>query len=135
MSKLYEMPHKDPISGAPLHITELSCEESGVVIRGRFEIPRFARLDGEMSRFLEVFLRCRGVLSCVEKELGVSYPTVRARLDALLQALGLQPLRDARPSAPSESDLEAKRRVLDLLERGEITAEEAKERLKRGVDR
>lgn len=129
MSKLYQMPHRDPVSGAPLYISELSCEESGVVIRGRFEIPRFARIDAEMTRFLEVFLRCRGVLSCVERELGLSYPTVRSRLDALLESLGLQPVRESRATQGKE-DLERKREILDQLERGEITAEEAKALLK-----
>ncbi|MEJ5170393.1 MAG: DUF2089 domain-containing protein [Fimbriimonadales bacterium] len=134
MSKLYQMPHKDPVTGAPLYISELSCEESGVVIRGRFEIPRFARIDPETTRFLEIFLRCRGVLSCVEKELGVSYPTVRARLDALLEALGLQPVRETR-GGPSKEELERKRQILDKLERGEITAEEAKALLKAGEEK
>lgn len=134
MSKLYEMPHKDPISGAPLYISELSCEESGVRIRGKFEIPRFARLDIEMTRFLETFVRCRGVLNCVEKELGISYPTVRARLDALLAALDLPPAKEAKsvPPVASEENLAKKREVLDLLEKGEISAEEAKNRLREG---
>lgn len=110
-------------------VSEVTSEESGVTLRGRFAIPRFARLNEEQSRFLETFLRCRGVLSSVEKELGLSYPTVRNRLDQLLTALDL-------PSAPAHAteapNLEERRRVLDLLERGEITPEEAKEKIRGG---
>ena len=82
--------------------------ESGITIRGRFEVPRFAKLSPDQARFLETFLRCRGMLNSVEKELGISYPTARARLDAVLRVLDLRqrsrrrfpkPRRSARPAA------------------------------------
>src|SRR5688572_25510692 len=92
--KLSKVLHQDPVSGGELYIRELANDESGVTIRGRFEIPRVARLDPEQTRFLETFLRSRGMLNSVERELGMSYPTVRARLDALLDALGLVPFKD-----------------------------------------
>ena len=56
-------------------------------IRGRFEIPKYARLDKEQAKFLETFLRCRGMLNSVERELNLSYPTVRARLGHLVGSL------------------------------------------------
>jgi hypothetical protein len=132
-AKLHEIPHKDPVSGEELIISELLCEESGVVIRGRFAVPRYAKLDAEQSRFLETFLRCRGMLSSVEKELGISYPTVRSRLDSLLDALGLTPIRD--DSAKREKLAEKRQDILDQLERGEITPGEAKEKLRGGAVR
>ena len=49
--KLKKLIVSDPISGEPLHISELACEESGVTIRAKFEIPRYARLDAEQERF------------------------------------------------------------------------------------
>ena len=122
------LPSHDPISGGELYVSELTCDESGVSIRGRFEIPRYARLDAEQSRFLETFLRCRGVITAMERELGISYPTVRARMDALLQALDLTPVKEDTPR--KEKAVETKRAILDQLERGEITADEAKARLK-----
>jgi hypothetical protein len=125
---LNPLPYKDPISGGDLHVSELSCPESGISIRGRFEIPRYARLDAEQARFLETFLRCRGVLNAMERELGISYPTVRARLDGLLQALDLTPVKEDAPR--KEKSAETKRAILDQLERGDITPEEAKARLK-----
>lgn len=127
--KLLPLPPADPITKEPLTITELSNESGTVKISGRFEIPRYAKLDGEMSHFLEVFLRCRGILSSVEKELGISYPTVRARLDQLLTALDLPPIREAgRPGANGKTR-EERERLLSKLEAGEISAEEAKQRL------
>jgi hypothetical protein len=119
------LPRLDPVSGGELYISELANDESGVTIRGRFALPRFAALDPEQERFLEVFLRCRGVINAVERELGISYPTVRGRLDALLQALDLTPVKERkRPT------IEEKRQILEQLEKGEITPEEAKARLK-----
>lgn len=127
---MHRLPAYDPISGHPLYVSEVMSDESGISLRGRFAIPRFARLTEEQSRFLETFLRCRGVLSSVEKELGLSYPTVRNRLDQLLTALEL-------PSAPmpeaNGAAIEDQRRILDQLERGEISVEEAKVKIRGGA--
>lgn len=126
--KLNVLPSVDPISGGELYISELTCDDSGVSIRGSFEIPRYARLDAEQAKFLETFLRCRGVINAMERELGISYPTVKARLDGLLQALDLTPVKEDAPR--KDKSAETKRTILDQLERGEITADEAKARLK-----
>lgn len=125
--KLHPIPARDPVSGEPLYVSELTCDASGVRITGRFEVPAYARLDAEQRVFLETFLRCRGMLNSVERELGISYPTVRARLDGLLEALDLAPVKEETPKKPKTAD--KKRKVLDQLEKGEITAEEAKAKL------
>lgn len=136
-SKLFPIPTKDPVSGGELIVTELANEDSGVTVRGRFEIPRYARLDPEHQQFLETFLRCRGMLNSVERELGISYPTVRGKLDALLEALELSPVKedkDREKDKPrKEKSLDKKRKILEQLEKGEITAEEAKAKIK-GVE-
>lgn len=118
---------RDPVCGGDLYVSELSSDDSGVTIRGRFEVPRYARLDEEQTRFLETFLRCRGMLNSVEKELGISYPTVRARLDALLGALDLAPIKE---EPKKDKSAEKKKQILEQLEKGEITADEAKTKLK-----
>ncbi|MFI5386087.1 MAG: DUF2089 domain-containing protein [Fimbriimonadales bacterium] len=118
---------RDPVGGGDLYVSELTSDDSGVTVRGRFEIPRYARLDEDQSRFLETFLRCRGMLNSVERELGISYPTVRARLDGLLSALDLAPIKD---EPKKDRSTERKKQILELLEKGEITAEEAKTKLK-----
>jgi hypothetical protein len=128
--ELHTIPSRDPITGQHLVVTELSSEDGSVTIKGRFRLPDFARLERNHQEFLEVFLRSRGVISTVEKELGLSYPTVRARLDSLLDALELRPLK-AEKRKPEDADL--KRSILDQLEEGTISAEEAKAKLRGGA--
>lgn len=127
---LHTMPARDPVGGGPLYVSELTAEDTGVVIRGKFRIPRLAQLDTEQAHFLEVFLRTRGNLTAMEKEVGLSYPTLRSRLDALLDTLDLKPIN----AEPSKKELkkasEQRRSILEMLERGEITADEAKSRMK-----
>ena len=110
-----------------MYISELTSADTGVSIRGRFRIPEALRLDTEQQHFLEVFLRARGVISTMEKELGISYPTVRSRMDSLLTAMKLQPIRGERRD---ENVNAAKRKILADLEEGSISAEEAKVKLK-----
>ena len=120
---MHQIPDKDPVSGGELYVSELASDDSGITIRGRFAVPRYARLDADQQKFLETFLRCRGVMSSVEKELGISYPTVRARLDQVLESLDLKPAKSVEEKERARND---RNEVLDQLERGEITAEEAK---------
>lgn len=127
--QLHRLPAFDPVTGSELYVSEVKSDQSGIAMRGRFEVPRFARLNEEQSRFLEAFLRCRGVISSVEKELGLSYPTVRNRLDGVLAALDLTPAKHAEPM----QNLDEKRKVLDELESGNITVEEAKVRIRGGA--
>ena len=109
-----------PVCRAGMAVTELGCGSCGTSLRGRFAIPELCRLPPDLYQFLLVFVRNRGVIREVEQELGISYPTVRARLDAVLAALGGK-------AAPSVDRQE----VIARLEQGEITPEQA-ERLLRG---
>lgn len=98
-------------------VTELSCTDCKTTVKGIFELPVFATLSPEDEGFLRVFLAARGNIKEVERQLGISYPTVKGRLDGLLNRLGLGSLQ-----------AEARKRRLDVvarLERGEITAQEA----------
>jgi hypothetical protein len=87
------MPHDAiatcPICSGELAVTRLHCRSCGTTLEGDFNVGRFARLSREQFALLESFLRSRGNLKEMERELGISYPTVRARVDALLRALGL----------------------------------------------
>jgi hypothetical protein len=131
--KLHKLPARDPVTGGELYISEVANDETGITIRGKFEVPVYARLDHDQQKFLETFLRCRGMLNSVERELGISYPTARARLDSLLESLGMKSpeLREdvQNGTQRKEKATEKKRKILEMLERGEITAEEAKEKL------
>lgn len=118
------MPTRCPVTGEPLEVTRLECPKSGVAIEGRFTLNEFARLSAENLELLRLFLRVRGNLKDVERILGVSYPTVRGRFDALLRDLDYE----APPEAQGVRDERAD--ILGLLERGEVTAEEAAKRLR-----
>jgi hypothetical protein len=83
-------------------------------------VPDLCRLPEDLYQFLLVFVKNRGVIRDVEKELGISYPTVRSRLDAVLAALGY-----GEQVGRSDSN-----EVIEMLERGEITPEEAEKMLR-----
>ena len=116
----HPMPTRCPVTGETLEVTRLRGPTSGVVIEGEFLPNEFALLDGEALEYLRLFVKVRGNLKEVERMLGVSYPTVRARFDAMVRALGYEV---ADESADARGD------VLASLERGEIGAEEATRRL------
>src|ERR1700741_5567711 len=89
------MPH-DVISTCPvcsgeLAVTPLHCRSCGTTLEGEFSVGRFGRLTKEQLTLLESFLRSRGNLRDMERELGISYPTVRSRVEALIRALGFGP--------------------------------------------
>ena len=109
-----------PSCGGRLEVRELGCPGCDLSVRGRFERCEFCALPEEQLRFLRLFVSRRGNLREVERELGVSYPTVRARLDDLLEALGYP----ASPVSAAERQ-ERRRQVLEDLKAGRISAEEA----------
>jgi hypothetical protein len=126
--KLNKLLTQDPVSGGPLYISELHGEDSGLTIRGKFALPRWSQLTEDQEQFLETFLRCRGMINSVERELGISYPTVKSRLESLLTALELSPVKEG----GKDKSAEKKAKILEQLEKGEITAEQAKSKLKGG---
>ena len=115
-----------PACRAAMQTRRLECPECGTAVEGRFAASRYALLDGDEEAFLDLFLRVRGNLREVERVLGLSYPTVRARLDGVLTRLGL-----ASEDAPPDPDEIRTQRlaVLAALERGEISVAAAAERI------
>lgn len=105
-----------PVCGKQLKITKLQCTHCHTTVENEFELSTFASLNHDQLRFIEIFLKSRGNIKEVEKELGVSYPTVRGKLDDIVAALGYS------TSKKVKSD---RSKVISMLEKGEITAEEA----------
>jgi len=120
---------------AELVVTHLRCQQCGTGLEGVFHLNKFDRLSREQLRFVDVFMKNRGVIRDVEKELGISYPTVRNRLDEVIRALGYDASGDVEEptQAAAAPDPERRRQVLDRLASGEITAEQAVAQL-RGAD-
>ncbi|MCR4426584.1 MAG: DUF2089 domain-containing protein [Firmicutes bacterium] len=116
---------KCPVCGEKLDVTRLACRTCGTVIEGKFDVCRFCQLSNEQKSFVEVFIKNRGNIKDVERELGISYPTVRNRLDAVIAALGYNVEDPEAPDAASR-----RKSVIDALARGEITADEAVKQLK-----
>ena len=119
----HDVLHDCPVCHKPLHITKLHCPACGTSIEGDFQAERLLALTPEQRSFVLSFLRNRGNIREMEKELGISYPTVRARLDQILAALGLE----ANPS----KEKPARKEVLGMLAQGEITQEQALDMLKK----
>jgi len=139
------MPHDAiatcPICGGELAVTRLHCRSCATTLEGDFNVGRFARLSREQFALLESFLRSKGNLKEMERELGISYPTVRARVDALLRALGLadDAAVEDEPGEPAPGDAAgafdaaaaaldvaaARREILERLARREIDAASA----------
>ncbi len=117
------MPHECPVCHERLDVTGLACPNCQTRIEGRFSVNEFATLPPEQLEILRLFVKTRGNLKEMERILGVSYPTVRARFETLLRVLGYEAAPDA--DVPGE-----RARVLEQLEKGEISADEAAELLR-----
>jgi len=113
-----------PSCDRPLQVTELTCSACQLRLQGRFERGcKFCALEPEQRRLLDVFLSCRGVVREMEKALGLSYPTVRGRVNALLVSLGYAPTPE---EVETREERGARRReIVAQLATGEMTAEDA----------
>ena len=111
-----------PVCNNELTVARLKCECCDTVIENNFRLSKFDYLSDEELYLTETFIRCRGNIKEVEKELGISYPTVRSKLDTVIKKLGYEAETDAQTAKRDE--------ILKALENGEITAEQAIARLK-----
>lgn len=114
----------DLIGDRDFTVTGVRLAASGVEVSGDFELPPLARLRYEDQVFVSEFVRSHGSIKDMEKAFGISYPTVKNRLNRIASQLQLIEVAVAPAPAPAED-------VLSLLERGEITADEAAERMRR----
>ena len=79
-----------PVCDGELSVVRLKCAKCGTVIENDFTLSKFDYLSAEELHFTETFIKCRGNIKEVEKELGISYPTVRAKLAGVIQRLGFE---------------------------------------------
>ncbi len=113
---------KCPVCDGELSVTRLHCDTCDTTIEGRFANGVFAGLTTEQLDFIETFVRCEGKITRMEDEMALSYPTIRNRLQEVIRALGYEP--DEKEEAPEVPE-EKRRSVLEELDSGKISAEEA----------
>lgn len=123
----YAVPTHCPACEHRMQVTELTCPVCDTRVQGAFESPGLSRLTADQLQFVEVFLRCRGNIKEVERDLKISYPTVRSRLDQAIQALGYAVPESENPELLRQTTTN---RVLDGLDSGELTFDEAIDLLK-----
>ncbi len=115
-----------PVCNGKLDVVRMNCPSCNTSIEGRFEICKFCQLNPEQKEFIEVFIKCRGNIKEVERELGISYPTVRGRLDAVIEALGYR----VEERGGEEPTANRRKEILEALAKGEISSEDAVKQLK-----
>src|SRR5579862_2017639 len=118
---------KCPSCNGDLAVAKLHCHSCEITVEGDFSIPALLRLNRAQLDFVEVFLKNRGIIREVERELGVSYPTVRARLDEVVDAIGYgASAEDSRATrAGDDAATRHRRAILEQLSAGKISAEDA----------
>ena len=115
------LPSNCPLCDGEVTVTKIYCRDCDSTIEGRFAAGAFSQLNAEQLAFVDTFVRCEGKITRMEAELGLSYPTIRNRLHDVIRALGYEP-GESDPSGMSE---EERRKILEQLEGGDISYDEA----------
>lgn len=118
---MFAAPTRCPVCRSELEITRLHCSSCDTSVEGHFTGGPIAHLTAEHLDFIVTFVRCEGKINRMEQELGLSYPTIRNRLHEVIRALGFEPGKDE----PVEVSPEKRNSVLEDLEAGKISADEA----------
>jgi hypothetical protein len=122
---MYPVIGRCPVCGDVLSVTRLHCRNCDSALEGQFTLGRFYQLSPQQLAFIETFIRCEGKLTRVQDELGMSYPTARARLTSVIRALGYEVDEEEEPITPDE-----RKSILEQLATGEISSQQAVELLK-----
>jgi hypothetical protein len=122
---MHPLPGECPVCNGELLITHLQCRSCETEIKGRFYSGPMANLSPAQMEFVEIFIKNEGKITHMEGELNLSYPTIRNRLHEIIRALGYEPGKDNERVSEDE-----RRKILEDLNEGKITSEEAMEMLK-----
>jgi len=116
----------DLVGGKRYTVTQVRLSGSGITIQGDFDLPPLARLSYEDQVFVAAFVHSHGSIKDMEKAFGISYPTVKNRLNRIAEQLRFVQVDTPPPTTPADDPDD----VLGMLERGEISAAEAARRLR-----
>lgn len=119
-----KIPKQCPACSASLIVTRLTCPSCGTEVTGSFQPDLFSRLSPNDFDFIILFIKTKGNVKEMERELGISYWTIRTRLNEIVAQLGLET-----PATPGEDAAARRQQVLEQLNAGEITVSDAAERL------
>lgn len=119
---MYKLLSRCPVCSNKLKAIRLRCNSCNTVIDNEFELSKFDYLTNEQLYFIETFIRCRGSIKEVEREMGISYPTVRAKLDEVIESLGY--------AAKETKVKQDSKDILNALDQGDISVDEAISKLK-----
>lgn len=122
---MYPVIGKCPVCGDTLNATRLHCRSCDSALEGQFSLGRFYQLSPQQLAFVETFIRCEGKLTRLQDELGMSYPTARARLTEVIRALGYEVREEEQGVSPEE-----RKTILERVAAGEISSEDAVELLR-----
>ena len=111
----------DMTCGQPFTVERVRLTGGGVAIEGRFEPPQLAQLSAEDQVFVAAFVRAHGSIKEMERIFGVSYPTIKARLNRIAAGLDFAEHLEVTEPGPASTRAE----VVDRLHRGEITVQQA----------
>ena len=126
MRKLLE---KCPACAGELVVTQQTCRSCGTMVVGEFTPNIFSKLSPENLRFLELFVKNKGNVKEMERVIGMSYWTIRNRLNEIVEALGFEN-KDVEPVAAEETRRQTRQDILARVDSGEIDVAEAAKLLK-----
>ena len=118
---MYPVLNRCPVCKSELTVTRLHCANCDTSVEGRFSTGSFGNLTPEQIEFIITFVRCEGKINRMEQEIGLSYPTIRNRLQEVIRGLGFEPGREESPEITEER----RRTILDDLDAGKISTESA----------
>lgn len=118
-----KLPTVCPLCGGEISVTRIHCLECDSTIEGRFTAGSFAQLTHDQLDFIETFVRCEGKITRMEDELGLSYPTIRNRLQDVIRAMGYEP--GGADEQPAGLSVEERQKVLEELDGGRISVQKA----------
>jgi hypothetical protein len=122
-----------PVCKHDLKVERLHCDHCETSIEGAFTLSKFNYLEPEKLYFIEIFVKNRGNIKTIEKELNISYPTVKKMLDEVIVGLGYSP--DAYDEEPEKKEKDepkfSKSSILEKIEKGELSVVQAIELLKK----
>lgn len=135
-NKVYPVISVCPVCKHDLRVAKLKCDHCDTVIEGDFTLSKFNYLETDKLYFIEVFIKNRGNIKAIEKELNISYPTVKKMLDEVITVLGYSPDQYGDDDFESEQTKKAKNKdwktsVLDRIEKGELKVNEAIDLIKK----